>query len=141
MKPLNRSFVKASPHTYTHSSGRPSGKHSANHIERKLHEFAPDAEIHFYELMAVTPQQIEEWKLPTRETKRVTDKGKKNQHAKSFVGDSCELDAIPPDKLRDLVRSCIEEHVDQDRIAVLQTVEQSEREALKMFADEWKRKT
>jgi hypothetical protein len=80
----------------------PSGKHSAKHIERKLREFAAGCEIHF-ELMAVTPQQIEEWKLPTRETKRVTAEGKKNQHANNFVGDSCELDAIPPDKLRALV--------------------------------------
>ena len=68
----------------------PSGKHSAKHIERKLREFAPGAEIHF-ELVAVTKEQIEQWGLPTRETKR-----KGNRHAKSFEGDSCELDSIPP---------------------------------------------
>ena len=42
----------------------PSGKHSAKHIERKLREFAPGAEIHF-ELVAVTEEQIEQWELPT----------------------------------------------------------------------------
>ncbi len=35
----------------------PSGAHSAKHIERKLREFAPDAEIHF-ELMAVIPIRL-----------------------------------------------------------------------------------
>jgi hypothetical protein len=105
---------------------------SAKHIERKLREFAPDAEIHF-ELVGVTEQQIVAWELPTRETKRG-----KNAHAKNFVGDSCELDAIPPDRLRDLVSSCIERHIDRGRLAALQAAEESEREALKMFAQSWR---
>jgi hypothetical protein len=110
----------------------PSGEHSAKHIERKLREFAPGAEIHF-ELVAVTEEQIEEWELPTRETKR-----EGNRHAKSFEGDSCELDSIPPDRLRDLVRACIMRHIDPARLAVLQAAEESERAALKMFAQSWK---
>jgi hypothetical protein len=109
----------------------PSGEHSAKHIERKLREFAPGAETHF-ELVAVTEQQIVDWKLPTRETKRG-----KNAHAKNFVGDSCELDAIPPDRLRDLVSLCIDRHIDRGRLATLQAPEGSEREALKMFAQSW----
>ena len=109
----------------------PSGKHSAKHIERKLREFAPDAEIHF-ELVAVTEEQIEEWELPTRETKR-----EGNRHAKNFEGDSCELDTIPPDKLRDLVRECIMRHIDRDHFATVQAAEESERAALKMFAQSW----
>ena len=110
----------------------PSGGHSAKHIERKLREFAPNAEIHF-ELVGVTEQQIVDWKLPTRETKRG-----KNAHAKNFVGDSCELDAIPPDRLRDLVSLCIDRHIDRGRLAALHTAEGSEREALKMFAQSWR---
>jgi hypothetical protein len=110
----------------------PSGKHSAKHIERKLRGFAPGAEIHF-ELMAVTEQQIAEWHLPTRETKRG-----KNRHAKNFIGDSCELDAIPPDKLRELVGDCIERHIDPDHLASLQVAEQSERRALEIFASGWR---
>jgi hypothetical protein len=110
----------------------PSGAHSAKHIERKLREFAPDAEIHF-ELVAVTPQQIEEWGLATRDTKR-----EKNRHAKNFVGVSCELDSIPPDKLRGLVRECIERHIDHEQLNTLQVAERSERSALKMFARNWR---
>ena len=109
----------------------PSGKHSAKHIERKLREFAPGAEIHF-ELVAVTEEQIEQWELPTRETKR-----EGNRHAKNFEGDSCELDSIPPDRLRDLVRECIMRHIDRDHFATVQAAEESERAALKMFAQSW----
>jgi hypothetical protein len=110
----------------------PSGKHSAKHIERKLREFAPDAEIHFV-LAALTEQQTKRWGLPTRETKR-----EGNRHAQSFVGDSCELDSIPPDSLRDIVRDCIERHIDRNHFAVLQAAEESEREALQMFAQSWR---
>jgi hypothetical protein len=83
--------------------------------------------------VAVTEEQIEEWELPTRETKR-----EGNRHAKNFEGDSCELDAIPPDKLRDLVRECIARHIDQARLATVLAAEKSERAALKMFAQSWK---
>jgi hypothetical protein len=109
----------------------PTGEVSARHIERKLREFAPAAEIHF-ELAAVTEQQIREWNLPTRPTKRTG-----NRHAKNFVGDSCELDAIPPDQLRLLMRDCIERHIDQHHLATLRAAEESEREALEMFARQW----
>ena len=82
--------------------------------------------------MAVTEEQIEQWELPTRETKR-----EGNRHAKNFEGDSCELDSIPPDRLRDLVRECIMRHIDRDHFATVQAAEESERAALKMFAQSW----
>jgi hypothetical protein len=113
----------------------PTGKVSARHIERMLREYAPGAEIHF-ELVAVTPEQIAGslgTPLSTRPTKR-----EKNRHAKDFVGDSCELEAIPPDQLRMLVRDCIERHIDRNRLAVLQEAEKSERQALEMFAQKWR---
>jgi hypothetical protein len=106
----------------------PSGRWAARKIEEKLREFAPEAEIHF-ECAAVTPEQIREWGLPTRPTKRDG-----NTHAKSFAGDSVELDAIPAPLLRQLVRRCIERHIDRDRFAVLEIAEQSERELLNAMA-------
>ena len=110
----------------------PTGVVAATHIERKLREFAPDTEIHF-QRAAVTPEQISAWNLPTRPTKR-----EGNRHAKGFEGDSCELDAIPPLKLRELVRGCIEQHVDMHRLDVLKEAEKSERDALRMFAQRWR---
>ena len=82
-----------------------------------------DAEIHF-ERPAVTRQQVEEWNLPTRPTKL------QDPRAKKFVGTSVELDAIPAAKLRELVRGCIERHVDQDQLALLRLAEDSERQLL-----------
>ena len=96
----------------------PSGVDAARDIEAKLRRYAPGAEIHF-ERPAVTRQQVDEWGLPTRPTK-MTD-----TRAKKFTGTSVELDAIPAARLRELVRGCIERHVDQEQLAVLRAAEQS----------------
>src|SRR6202030_2583182 len=46
----------------------PSGVNAGEKIEQTLREMAPAAEIHF-ERLAVTPEQIKDWDLPTRPTK------------------------------------------------------------------------
>ena len=71
----------------------PSGVNAGEKIEETLRELAPDAEI-IFERIAVTPEQIEDWNLPTRPTK-ATD-----SRAKGFGDISVELDAIEPDVLR-----------------------------------------
>jgi hypothetical protein len=105
----------------------PSGVDAARDIEAKLRRYAPDAEIHF-ERPAVTREQVLEWDLPSRPTK-MTD-----SRAKKFVGTSVELDAIPATRLREIVRGCIERHVDQEQLAVLRVAEASERETLGRWA-------
>jgi hypothetical protein len=103
----------------------PSGQDAANNIERRLREFALDAEIYFQKI-AVTPVQIAEWDLPTRPTNA--------SDSRSFAwagGDSVELDAIDPNRLRDLVRACIEHHIDRHKLAILRTAEESERALLR----------
>jgi hypothetical protein len=89
----------------------PSGVLIDRKIEKRLHEFAPEAEIHF-QRVAVLPRQIEELNLPTRPTKRVTRAGKPNTHAKHFKGRSVEVEAVEVDLLRQMARQCIEQHVD-----------------------------
>lgn len=105
----------------------PSGVDAARDIEAKLRRYAPEAEIHF-ERPAVTREQVEEWNLPSRPTKQT------DTRAKKFVGTSVELDAIPGRKLRELVRECIERHVDQDKLRLLRVIEKSERELLTSWA-------
>jgi hypothetical protein len=100
---------------------------AARDIEAKLRRYAPGAEIHF-ERPAVTREQVERWNLPTRPTK-MTD-----TRAKKFTGTSVELDAIPASKLRELVRECIERHIDREQLAILRTAEESERELLERWA-------
>jgi hypothetical protein len=105
----------------------PSGVDAARDIETKLHRYAPSAEIHF-ERPAVTREQVEQWNLPTRPTK-MTD-----TRAKKFNGTSVELDAIPAAKLRELVRACIERHIDQEQLRFLRIAEESEREVFVKLA-------
>ncbi len=108
----------------------PSGVHIDRAIERRLREFAPDADIHFARV-AVRPEQIEEWNLPTRPTKRT------DSRSKGFKGESVEVDAIPPAKLRQLVRDCITQHIDKDVLERTKLTEQLERETLEQIAERW----
>ena len=106
----------------------PSGVDAARDIEAKLRRYAPGAEIHF-ERIAVTREQVVEWDLPTRPTKQTDTRAKKFNN-----GESVELDAIPANKLRSLVKTCIEKHVDPDQLKVLRAAEESERETLAKWA-------
>jgi hypothetical protein len=105
----------------------PSGQDAADNIERRLREFAPDAEIYFRKI-AVTPAQIAQWDLPTRPTK-----ASDSRSVRWAGGDSVELDAIDPNRLRDLVRACIEQHIDQHKLVILRAAEASERALLRAW--------
>jgi hypothetical protein len=98
----------------------PSGQDAARAIEQTLREMAPDAEIHF-ERLAVTTDQIVSLELPSRPTKKT------DSRAKRFGDiDSVELDAIPPDRLRLIVRAVIERHLPPAQFETLKTAEASE---------------
>jgi hypothetical protein len=79
--------------------------------------------------VALTLEMIASHNLPTRPTKRHG-----NRHAAGFIGDSVELDALPPRVLRALVKEVIETHISERALNVLRTAEESEREQLMMFA-------
>jgi hypothetical protein len=101
----------------------PSGLDIPRKVEEDLRWFAPDIGITF-ERVAVTPEQIDEWGLPTRPTKET------DSRAKSFEGESVEVGAIPPAQLRELVENVITAHVDEDALELLRVAEESERELL-----------
>ena len=101
----------------------PSGVNAGEKIEETLHELAPDADIYF-ERIAVTPEQIKAWNLPTRPTKA------SDSRAKGFGAESVELDAIEPQRLRDLVQETIEQHLPADQFEVLKAAEESERQQI-----------
>jgi hypothetical protein len=114
----------------------PSGLHISISIEKGLRRLCDqllkgfEPEMLVFERVAVTESQIADWDLPARPTKT-----KGNAHAKDWPDGrpSVELDAIPPDELRYLVQLCIEQHVDQDQLEHLRTVEAAEREQLQIF--------
>jgi hypothetical protein len=109
----------------------PSGCLIPRIIEARLNEFCDKHECRrpTIERVALTPEQIRRYRLPTRPTKRDG-----NSHAKGFKGRSTELDALPPNVLRQLVRNCIERHITADQVAVLRAAEDSERAIIEKFA-------
>ncbi len=106
----------------------PSGVLIPQTIERRLTQLCEqfDCAAPIVERVALTEQQIEEYRLPTRPTKRAG-----NSHAQTFAGDSVELDALPPRVLRDLVRNVIEKHISPAATMALREAEDSERELLR----------
>lgn len=100
----------------------PTGVNIPATVENHLREHAPKSNITF-EIVGVTPQQIRDWKLPTRPTK------KSDTRAKNFVGDSVELDAIPPRMLKKLVQDSIESVIDKRVLNLTKIIEQQERDS------------
>jgi hypothetical protein len=98
----------------------PSGVNAGEKIEETLREMAPEADITF-ERIAVNPDQIAAWDLPSRPTKQT------DSRAKNFGAESVELDAIEPNQLRDIVTGAIEWHLPADALDVLKAAEESER--------------
>src|SRR5690348_13873235 len=96
------------------------GRVAASRIKEKIHRYSEFGDLTRCELLAVTDEQIEEWKLPTRPEKR-------------GVGVAVELDAIPPDRLVSLVEEAIIELVDADAWLRERQVEESEREILEQL--------
>lgn len=105
----------------------PSGLDIPRKVEDGLREFAPEAEIHF-ERLAVEPWQVEDWGLTTRPTKT------KDPRAEAFDGESVEVEAIDPERLRRIVREAIEWHIPSGAINDLRTVEDDERRLLHLLA-------
>jgi hypothetical protein len=80
-----------------------SGQDAARSLQEKLDRFAAEKGVCvFFETLSVTVEQIYDLSLPTRKPKR-------ESHAdKNWPYDfACELDAVPPDHLRDLVQEAL----------------------------------
>jgi hypothetical protein len=108
----------------------PSGVSIAEKVESELIARAPYSEIHVKRL-AVAREQIEQWSLPTRPTKSSDARARKFQRIHGT--ESVELDAIPPNRLRSLVREAIDAHMEPWRLQQFQMVEQEERQTLRQM--------
>ncbi len=87
-------------------------------VEKGLKRFGVDNVV--IERIAVTPEQIETYSLPSRPDK----KG-------SF--DACELDAFKPDDIRNIVEESILRFIDEDEVARLKEIEKQEKESFKLL--------
>jgi len=124
----NLAAVGKPVYVYYFGDWDPSGKIIPEIIERELKRHAPNAEIHFKRI-AITPEQIRDLGLLTKPPKTST-------HSKGFTGGTVEIEAMPVPVLLDLVRGCIEQHIDQRHLDVLEVAEESERDILEGMLEE-----
>ena len=117
-------------HIYYFGDHDPSGVDIPRNVEARLREFAPNADLTFT-CVAVNEEQIKRLKLQTRPTKKTDSRGK------NFKGESVEVDAIPPETLREIVEACIAQHIDRNEYAKLKRTEGLEKETLAEYISNW----
>jgi hypothetical protein len=101
----------------------PSGHAAADAIE-KTFEDDFDVAVNF-ERIAILPEHIEEFDLPTRPTKE------SDSRSRNWTGSECvELDSMPPAKLRELVEDAITSHIDRHEWNQIKRIEREEQETL-----------
>jgi hypothetical protein len=102
------------------------GMDAARSLQEKLERFADEEAVDVrFRTLAVTERQVRDWSLPIREPKRKSHADKRWEH--DFA---CELDAIPPARLRELVEGAINIHLSQHALRMAKIAEQSEREII-----------
>jgi hypothetical protein len=102
------------------------GVDAARTLQEKLERFGDDEGVEItFQSLAVTEWQVRDWNLPTREPKRKSAADKRWEY--DFA---CELDAIEPDRLRDLVEGAINLHLPQHKLRIAKIAVASEREII-----------
>lgn len=122
------SLIDKSCYLYYLGDRDPSGVNIPIKVEEGIREFAPNVDLHF-EVIAVTANQIVEYDLPTRPTKQT------DSRSHSFIGESVELDAIPPSKLREIVREHIGRHITTEQVGKIKNIERLEKESVQDYID------
>lgn len=117
---------------YTLSDFDPSGVSLAEDIAEKLTRFSGDVPVTVRRI-ALTGDQVRDWSLPTHPLKATDRRARRfiREHAEV----ACELEAIPPAQLRELVSDSIRQHIPAARIAAAKRDEQLQREALRALPD------
>lgn len=109
-----------------------SGQDAAASLREKVVRFGCDYDVPvLFEKLGLTEAQVVGMKLPTRPAKRATAADQRWPYA--FAA---ELDAIPPDDLRLMVRLAIQRNLPAHELAALKQVERIERETLLRFIHE-----
>jgi hypothetical protein len=111
----------------------PSGVNIEKIVTTTVRGMVPDAEIHV-ERLAVTREQIKQYGLPTRPTKKT------DSRAKKFRSRSVEVDALDSATLQALAGSAIKSHLDDGEVERLLLIEEQERGTLAAFARKLRRK-
>lgn len=106
-----------------------SGKDAERSLQEKVERFGREFGVPvIFNALGLNIDQVKTMRLPTRPHKRNTPADRAWPY--DFA---CELDAIPPDRLRQMVRSAIEWHLPQAELEALKRIERAERESLLQF--------
>jgi hypothetical protein len=109
----------------------PTGVDISRNIEDRIRAFLSEMDDQWFDLyfefkrVAINEDQIKDMNLQTRPTKQSDTRAKKFGHNVSV-----ELDAIEPNKLRQMIRSCVLENIDQDELERVLQTEEAERKLL-----------
>ena len=95
-----------------------SGIDMLEQVEKGLERFGVDNVV--IERIAVTPEQIEEYSLPSRPDKK-------------GAFDACELDAFKPSDIRSIVEDNILRFIDIEEVERLKNIEREERRSLELL--------
>jgi hypothetical protein len=114
------------------------GAYSSVALERELREHS-NAVVSFHRL-ALGPTDIARYNLldscrPQKTTSKRFPWWKEN-YGKDML--ACELDALHPNDLRQIVRTAIERHIDKDELANIRRIEEVERQSLAEIAKTFK---
>ena len=108
-----------------------SGKDAEASLREKVERFGAEFGVPVkFHALALTAGQIGGMNLPTRPPKASTAADRRWPY--SFAA---ELDAIPPDTLRSMVREAIERHLPADEYRRLKRIEAAERHTLMQFVE------
>jgi hypothetical protein len=106
-----------------------SGKDAERSLQEKVERFGRELGVPVeFNALGLNIDQVRSMRLPTRPHKRNTPTDRAWPY--DFAA---ELDAIPPDTLRDMVREAIERHLPQSQLEALKRIERAERATLLQF--------
>jgi len=125
--------IKSDKECYLYYCGDfdPSGLSIYESIKERLSDFGVFIN---YERIALTQKQIEKYQLPS-------DPGKKtdpnyNKFVSLYGSDMVvELDSLPPDVLRDIIKDCITKNINNGLLAQVQEEEEAEKVSLNKFIE------
>jgi hypothetical protein len=101
-----------------------SGMSVADTVARDLPKHANGVEVTVRKI-AVTPEQIQEYRLITQPV--TTSDSRASKFIERYGTECAELDSLPANAVRALVREAIEQHIDPHQLHVMKLAEQEER--------------
>lgn len=106
-----------------------SGQDATSSLREKVERFGAEMDVPVsFNVLGLTYDQVIAMNLPTRRPKRTSVADQRWPY-----DIAAELDAIPPDTLRGMVREAIEQHMPAWELQRLQDVEEAERRTLRAF--------